>query len=176
MLIQFCIIGTPTWYQIEDNWYFIRKKFTRFSEAKLLCEEHGAKLFEPNSLHIQNTILDIFRSSSIIWLGITKTEKYQGESKWQWLSNNKSLTNWALENAENARSYRNDFECLYLSRYLRTWRKTNCEYDKQVICEKSTPLKSDVIGTISNGTNGLFLEILPSTFPMPSKLFTYLYF
>ena len=74
MLIQFCIIGTPSWYQIGDNWYFFIKKYIKFSEAKLFCEEIGAKLFEPNSLHIQNIILDI-QGLEDIWLGIQDDAK-----------------------------------------------------------------------------------------------------
>ena len=129
MIIQFCTIGTPSWYQIGDNWYFFRKQFSNFFEANLLCEELGAKLFEPNSLNIQNIILDIPIMQTLpIWLGITNTGKYQSESKWQWLSNN-SLTDWASENAENALTYDDEpRNCLYLNAYRypgpRHWDKT----------------------------------------------------
>ena len=120
----------------------------------MYCEELGAKLFEPSSLHIQNIILDI-QNFPWYWLGISKTKG----SEWRWLSNN-SLTNWARKSAGSSSQNSN---CIYV-KGSGFWVKTKCESDKNyVICEKSTTLKSDVLVTFSNATDGLPLGIPPTS-------------
>ena len=106
---------------MKDNWYFFGKKSRKFSEAKLQCEELGAKLFEPGNLHIQNTILDLY-SHDWLWLGISKIGKYP-DKEWQWLSNN-SMNNWARERARSIRNFGNN--CIYLTTISRKWYETSC--------------------------------------------------
>ena len=138
-----------------------------FSEAKIHCENLGAKLFEPSSLHIQNIVVSFMNSlkyRSYYWLGISKT----GGGEWRWLSNN-SLINWTNWLNGHPRRRKN---CIYVSTYTnshrdkglndldREWISTICASDTNyVICEKSTiTLESYLLLTTSNGTGGLLLE------------------
>ena len=104
----------------------------KFSEAKIHCENLGAKLFEPSSLHIQNSVLSFMNSRKArpyYWLGISKTEG----GEWRWLSNN-SLINWT--NWRNGHPRQRD-NCIYVLTSDREWKSTNCaSRTNYVICEK----------------------------------------
>ena len=95
------------------------------------------------------------------WLGISKTKGGEWRWLWRWLSNN-SLISWTNWKRGHPKQNKNCINVHTKGGPDREWISTNCASDKKsVICEKSTTPKSDILVTISNGTDGLSLGIPP---------------
>ena len=62
----------PGWHYINDKCYYFSDNAFNFSEAKVLCQENGAKIFEPKNPKINKMVHDIGKKGYWYWIGIVR--------------------------------------------------------------------------------------------------------
>ena len=74
----------PGWHYINGKCYYFSENGYNFSEAKLLCQENGAKIFEPKNQKINKMVHDVGKKGYWYWIGIIRLSAFTKED-WIWI-------------------------------------------------------------------------------------------